>query len=71
MVNDTLLNFGEIYDYNLRVIFDQKLELHLRLDVLSNQKNLKRYLVNRKNKQIESPPNNSIRMRYKNLFWSP
>ena len=41
MVNGTLLNFGKRYDANLRVIFDQWLNLHLSLDVLSNQKIMK------------------------------
>jgi hypothetical protein len=41
MVNGTLLNFGKRYNDNLRVIFDQWLKLHLGLDALSNQKNLK------------------------------
>ena len=41
MVNGSLLNFGKIYDENLRVIFDQWLKLHLGLDALSNQKILK------------------------------
>ena len=41
MFNGTLLNFGKRYDDNLRVKFDQWLELHLGLDVLSNQKVLK------------------------------
>ena len=41
MVNGTLLNFGKRYDDNLRVIFDQRLKLHLGLDALSNQKILK------------------------------
>ena len=43
--NGTLLNFGKRYDNNLRVIFDQWLQLHLGLDALSNQKNLERYLM--------------------------
>jgi hypothetical protein len=38
MVNGTLLNFGKIYEDDLRVIFDQWPKLHLGLDVLSNQK---------------------------------
>ena len=38
MVNGTLLNFGKIYEDNLRVIFDQWPKLHLGLDALSNQK---------------------------------
>ena len=41
MVNGTLLNFGKRYDDNLKIIFDQFLELHLGLDALSNQKILK------------------------------
>ena len=44
MVNCTLLNFGKRYKDDLRVIFDQRQKLHLGLDALSNQKNLKRYL---------------------------
>ena len=38
MVNGTLLNFGKIYEDDLRVIFDQWPKLHLGLDALSNQK---------------------------------
>jgi hypothetical protein len=38
MVNGTLLNFGKRYEDKLRVIFDQLPNLHLGLDVLSNQK---------------------------------
>jgi hypothetical protein len=42
MANGTLLiNFGKIYEDNLRVIFDQWPELHLGLDALSNKKILK------------------------------
>jgi hypothetical protein len=41
MVNDTLLNFDEIYKDELRVIFAQWPKLHLDLDALSNQKILK------------------------------
>ena len=41
MVNGTLLNFGKIYDDNLRIVFDQWLKLQLGLDTLSNQKILK------------------------------
>ena len=41
MVNGTLLNFGKIYDDNLRVIFDQCLKLHIGLDALSNEEILK------------------------------
>ena len=45
MVNGTVLNFGKRYEYDLRVIFDQWQKLHLGLDVLRNQKNLKMYLM--------------------------
>ena len=45
MVNGTLLNFGKKYEDDLRIIFDQWQKLHLGLDVLSNKKNLKRYLL--------------------------
>ena len=46
MVNGTLLNFGKRYEDDLRVIFDRWQKLHLGLDaLLSNQKNLKRYLL--------------------------
>jgi hypothetical protein len=38
MVNGTLLNFGERYKDDLRVIFDQWPKLHLGLNALSNQK---------------------------------
>ena len=41
MVNGTLLNFGKRYEDNLRDIFDQWLKLHLGLDAISNQNNLK------------------------------
>ena len=41
MVNGTLLNFGKIYEDDLRVIFYQWPKLHLVLDALSNQKILK------------------------------
>ena len=41
MVNGTLLNSGERYEDDLRVIFDESLKLHLGLDALSNQKILK------------------------------
>ena len=45
MVNGTLLNFGKIYEDDLKVIFDQWPKLHLGLDALSNPKNLERCLV--------------------------
>ena len=45
IVNGTLLNFGERYKDDLRVIFDQWPKLHLGLNALSNQKNLEWYLV--------------------------
>ena len=38
MVNGTLLNFSNIYEDDLRVIFDQWPKLHLGVDALSNQK---------------------------------
>ena len=38
MANGTLLNFGKIYEDELRVIFDQWPKLQLGLDALSNQK---------------------------------
>ena len=38
MVNGTLLNFGKIYEDDLRLIFDQWPKLRLGLDALSNQK---------------------------------
>jgi hypothetical protein len=38
IVNGTLLNFGNRYEDNLRVIFDQCPKLDLGLDALSNQK---------------------------------
>ena len=38
MISGTLLNFGERYEENLRVIFDQWPKLHLVVDPLSNQK---------------------------------
>ena len=38
MGNGILLNIGKRYDNSLRVIFDQRLKLHLGLDALSNQK---------------------------------
>ena len=41
MVNGTVLNFGERYEDNLKVIFDQWPKLHLALDAPSNQKILK------------------------------
>ena len=41
IVNGSLLNFGKIYEDDLRVIFDQWPKLHLGLDALSNQKILK------------------------------
>ena len=41
MGNGILLNIGKRYDNSLRVIFDQRLKLHLGLDALSNQKILK------------------------------
>jgi hypothetical protein len=40
IVNGTLLNFGKIYEDNLRVIFDQWPKLHLGLDAVCNQKTL-------------------------------
>ena len=45
MVNGALLNFGKIYEDTLRVIVDQRPKIHLGLDALGNQKNLKRYLI--------------------------
>jgi hypothetical protein len=45
MVNGTLLHFGKRYKDDLRVIFDLWQKLHLGLDALSNQKNVKRYLL--------------------------
>ena len=45
MVNGTMLNFGKRYEDTFRVIFDQWPKLHLGLDALSHQKNLKRYLL--------------------------
>ena len=45
MVNGTLLNVGKRYEDNLRVIVDQRPKIHLGLDALGNQKNLKRYLI--------------------------
>jgi hypothetical protein len=41
MDNGTLLSFGNRYEDDLRVIFDQWPKLHLGLDALSNQKILK------------------------------
>ena len=42
MINGTLLNFGKRYEDELRVIFDQRPNLHLiGLDALNNQKILK------------------------------
>ena len=41
MVNGTMLNFDNIYEDDLRVIFDQLPNLRLGLDSLSNQKFLK------------------------------
>jgi hypothetical protein len=41
LVIGTLLNFGYIYNDDLRVIFDLWQKLHLGLDALSNQKILK------------------------------
>ena len=41
MVNGTLINFGMQYNDNLKVIFDQWLNLQFGLDALSNQKILK------------------------------
>ena len=38
MINDTLLKFGNRYEDELRVIFDQWPKLSLGLDALSNQK---------------------------------
>ena len=38
MVNGTLLNFGNRYEGDLRVIFDHWPNLQLGLDALSNQK---------------------------------
>ena len=38
IVNGTLLNFGKIYEDNLRVIFDQWPKLQLSLDALINLK---------------------------------
>ena len=43
MVNDTVLNFGERYEDNLRVIFDQWPKLHL--SCAKQSKNLERYLI--------------------------
>ena len=45
MVNGTLLNVGKRYEDNLRVIVDQRPKIHLGLDALGNQKNLKRFLI--------------------------
>ena len=45
MVTGTLLHFGKRYKDDLRVIFDLWQKLHLGLDALSNQKNVKRYLL--------------------------
>ena len=42
MINGTLLNIGKRYEDELRVIFDQRPNLHLiGLDALNNQKILK------------------------------
>ena len=41
MVIDTLLNFANKYEDDLRAIFHQWQKLHLGLDALSNQKILK------------------------------
>ena len=38
MVNGTLLNFGKIYEDDLKVIFDQCPKLQLGLDALSYQR---------------------------------
>ena len=45
MVNGTVINFGNRYEDDLRVIFDQWPKLQLGLDALSNQKILKVSIV--------------------------